>query len=423
MERSPTALAQPGANWPALPLSAWRDTYATLHMWMQVVGKICLALTPLVESLLEHHVPRHVARPDHAADGDRRRRGDDDDVRLRRATSSSSSARTAACERMRAEAADRSRTSIAPSWTTLAALGVDVRIWPMPVEIPDPIRFEQDTVHRSYDPAAANDFWRVLVAIKPVFERFRAGFVGKCSPVHFFWGSFDLAVTRFSGRRAPERPGADAITREAYSHEVISHGFWPGSGPVQEPAFYAYAAPEPDGLQDGGRRARGGVLLRRSCPSSSCRTTRCARRRHRPTTCWRSSEAPTIAAADPRRLESIGSRAEGAGVIRRGGGCRRPDGEDSVMTTNETTKNKRTRRQEGFVAFVPFVLRTSGLHLTTKARLPGRDTSRMMAPWRRATIPGSSTPPAPAGCVPPAASRFATAGAAGVRRTKRCRSA
>jgi len=131
----------------------------------------------------------------------------------------------------------------------LQRLGVDVRIWPMPVEVPNPIRFDRDESHRAYDPASANAFWRILVAIKPTLERFRCEFVGKCSPVHFFWGSFDVAVTRFSGRAAPERPGADAITRESYSHEVISHGFWPGSGPIAEPAFYAYAAPEPPGLK------------------------------------------------------------------------------------------------------------------------------------------------------------------------------
>ena len=119
----------------------------------------------------------------------------------------------------------------------------------MPVEVADPIPFEEDRAHRIYDPAAAHVFWRMLLTIKPVFERFRCGFVGKSSPVHFFWGSFDLAVTRFSGRRAPAREGADSMTREAYSHEVISHGFWPGSGAVAEPAFYAYAAPEPAGLK------------------------------------------------------------------------------------------------------------------------------------------------------------------------------
>jgi hypothetical protein len=131
----------------------------------------------------------------------------------------------------------------------LHRLGIRVRIWPTPVEVPDPVPFERDTTHHSYDPAAARAFWQVLVAIKPVFDRFRGGFVGKCSPVHFFWGSFDLAVTRFSGERAPERPGADSITKEAYSHSVISHGFWPGGGAVQEPVFYAYAAPEPEGFK------------------------------------------------------------------------------------------------------------------------------------------------------------------------------
>lgn len=132
---------------------------------------------------------------------------------------------------------------------TLRRLDLAVRIWPMPVEVPDPIAFERDTVHHSYDPEAAGHFWQALVRMQPTFERFRGRFVGKCSPLHFFWGSFDVALTRFSGRKAPERPGADKITRESYSHEVISHGFWLGSGSVEEPAFYAYAAPEPEGLK------------------------------------------------------------------------------------------------------------------------------------------------------------------------------
>jgi hypothetical protein len=132
----------------------------------------------------------------------------------------------------------------------LRRMNIETRIWTTPVEIPDPIPFEKDTTHKSYDPAVANAFWRALVSIKPVFEKFRSEFIGKCSPVHLFWGSFDLAVTRFSGRRAPERPGADSITRESYSHEVISHGFWPGSGAVAEPSFYAYSAPEPAGFKN-----------------------------------------------------------------------------------------------------------------------------------------------------------------------------
>ena len=131
----------------------------------------------------------------------------------------------------------------------LGEMGLHVTIWPMPVEIPSPIRFEQDTVHGSYDPVFANRFWRILSSIEEVFTRTQCAFIGKCSPAHFFWGSFDLAVTRFSGRRAPPREGP-AFMRDAYSHEVISHGFWPGSGPILEPAFYAYAVPEPPGLKD-----------------------------------------------------------------------------------------------------------------------------------------------------------------------------
>jgi hypothetical protein len=130
----------------------------------------------------------------------------------------------------------------------LASLGIAVKIWKMPVEIPDPIAFDGDTKHASYDPEYANRFWRALVCCDSVFSEFRAEFIGKASPVHFFWGSFDLAVTRFSGRRAPKREGADSITREAYSHEVSSVGFWPGGGDIKGAAFYSYAAPEPPGF-------------------------------------------------------------------------------------------------------------------------------------------------------------------------------
>jgi len=130
----------------------------------------------------------------------------------------------------------------------LARLGVLVKIWPMPVEVPNPVRFDRDTQHKSYDREYAQRFWRILSSVDTVFKEFRAEFIGKASPVHFFWGSFDLAVTRFSGRRARAREGADRITQEAYSHEVISAGFWPGSGEITDAAFYAYAAPEPKGF-------------------------------------------------------------------------------------------------------------------------------------------------------------------------------
>jgi len=132
----------------------------------------------------------------------------------------------------------------------LHSAGIEVHIWRMPVEIPDPIPFDQDTTHASYDPQSAQRFWRILTTVDHIFNKFRAGFMGKSSPVHFFWGSFDLAVTRFSGRPAPPRPGADVITREAYSHEVSSVGFWPGGGNIDTPAFYSYAAPEPQGFRD-----------------------------------------------------------------------------------------------------------------------------------------------------------------------------
>jgi len=134
--------------------------------------------------------------------------------------------------------------------SALHSLGIEVKIWTVPVEVPNPIRFETDTQHASYNPEYAHRFWRILTLCDTIFKEFRSHFIGKDSPVHFFWGSFDLCVTRFSGRRAPERVGADPITREAYSHEVISAGFWPGGGEVKGPAFYAYAAPEPPGFSE-----------------------------------------------------------------------------------------------------------------------------------------------------------------------------
>ncbi|PYS67445.1 MAG: hypothetical protein DMF69_23000, partial [Acidobacteria bacterium] len=134
---------------------------------------------------------------------------------------------------------------------TMAALddlGLKIDIWKMPVEIPEPIPFDEDYKHSSYDPEYVERFWQVLRQSDRVLQEFRSRFIGKCSPVHFFWGSFDLAVTRFSGRPAPPRPDADPITREAYSHEVISHGWWPGHGGLGKAAFYSYTAPAPEGL-------------------------------------------------------------------------------------------------------------------------------------------------------------------------------
>jgi len=232
-------------NWPELPLDKWRATYATLHMWTQVVGKICLKLAPptnhywgiafqvdargLSTPLLPYEDRPFAIRFNFV------------DHRLEILCSDGGS-RTIPLEPMTvAEFYRRVRRE-------LEEMGIQVKIWPVPVEVPDPIRFTEDTVHHDYDPVYAHAFWRVLVAIKPVFEDFRCEFVGKCSPVHFFWGSFDLAVTRFSGRAAPSRPEMGAMYAEAYSHEVISHGFWPGSGPVQDAAFYAYSVPAPAGF-------------------------------------------------------------------------------------------------------------------------------------------------------------------------------
>jgi hypothetical protein len=135
--------------------------------------------------------------------------------------------------------------------SALHSLGIDAKVWTMPVEVPRPVRFNLDDTHSSYDSEYAHRFWQILVSVDNVLREFRSRFIGKASPVHFFWGSFDIAATRFSGRRAPERPDADYITREAYSHEVISHGFWPGDGEViKDAAFYAYAAPEPTRFKD-----------------------------------------------------------------------------------------------------------------------------------------------------------------------------
>jgi uncharacterized protein DUF5996 len=233
------------AVWPVLP-EGWRDTYPTLHMWTQMVGKICLALTPRTNhfwNIALQVTPRGLVTP-LMPYGSRAFTITFDFVHHQLLIE---------CSDGSAEAISLEPRTVADFYSllmsTLRRMNIDVHIWTMPVEVPDPIRFEADVVHRSYDRAAANALWHILISIKPVFEKFRSKFIGKCSPVHFFWGSFDMAVTRFSGRRAPERPQADAITRESYSHEVISHGFWPGSGAVTEPSFYAYAAPEPPGLK------------------------------------------------------------------------------------------------------------------------------------------------------------------------------
>jgi hypothetical protein len=231
---------------PALPLEEWEPTRATLHMWMQVVGKIRLAQTPVVNHWW--NVPLYVTArglTTSAMTYEDRTFQIDFDLVSHQLLIETSDGATRALKLAPRTVADFYRETFA----LLNSLGIEIKIWTTPVEIPDPIPFEEDTQHSAYDPDHAQRFWRILAWSVPVFEQFRAGFVGKCSPVHFFWGSFDLAVTRFSGRRAPKREGVDAITREAYSHEVISHGFWAGGGNVPFPAYYSYAAPEPAGFQ------------------------------------------------------------------------------------------------------------------------------------------------------------------------------
>jgi len=231
--------------WPSLPLKEWQDTYTTLHMWTQIVGKVRLTQTPLVNHWWNstlYVTPRGLTTSA-IPYGNRILSIDFDfiDHTLPIRTSDGVTTSIALAPR-----------SVADFYCelidTLRSLGLEIHLHAKPDEVAEPVPFAEDHKHASYEAEYANRFWRILVQADRVFKQFRAGFIGKCSPVHFFWGSFDLAVTRFSGRRAPERSGADAITREAYSHEVISHGFWPGGGVVETPIFYSYTAPAPEGL-------------------------------------------------------------------------------------------------------------------------------------------------------------------------------
>jgi hypothetical protein len=234
-------------RWPALSFSEWKDTYATLHMWTQIVGKVRLALSPNVNhywGTVLYVTPRGLTTSAIPYD-----RGVFE-VQFDFIAHSLEIANSLG-DRLAFRLAPRTVAEFyAEFMGALESLGIHVNVWTMPVEVPRPVRFELDEDHKSYDAEYAHRFWRILASILPVFQEFRAGFIGKSSPVHFFWGSFDLAVTRFSGKRAPDRPGADKITKEAYSHEVISVGFWPGDGEiVKDAAFYAYAAPEPAGFK------------------------------------------------------------------------------------------------------------------------------------------------------------------------------
>ncbi|HEY3307272.1 MAG TPA: DUF5996 family protein [Desulfuromonadaceae bacterium] len=246
--------------WPALPLAEWEKTYATLHMWSQIVGKVRLSLTPLVNHWW--NVPFYVTPRGLTTSTmyyqDRSFAIEFDFIKHQLAINCDNGV-TGTMALVPGPVAH----FYSKFMTTLRELGIEVKIRPIPNEVENPIRFDQDFQNNSYDGEYSNRLWRILLQADKVFNQFRARFIGKCSPVHFFWGSFDLAVSRFSGRRAPEREGADPITREAYSHEVISHGFWPGrrasgateqerteEGRISAPAFYSYTVPEPLGLSE-----------------------------------------------------------------------------------------------------------------------------------------------------------------------------
>jgi hypothetical protein len=238
--------------WPELPTAAWRDTYATLHLWTQIVGKIRLTKSPWLNH--SWHVTLYVTArgltTSPVPDGLRTFQIDFDfiDHALRISTSDGA-------ERQFALAGHSVKTFHAAVMAALEDLGIHVTIDELPNELLDPVRFSEDHQHASYDPDAVQRFFQILGHCDRVFKQFRTGFLGKASPVHFFWGSFDLAVTRFSGRRAPRHPGGvpnlpDAVASEAYSHEVSSAGFWPGSGAIDYPAFYSYAYPAPAGFRE-----------------------------------------------------------------------------------------------------------------------------------------------------------------------------
>ncbi len=236
--------------WPALPYEGWKDTYATLHLWTQIVGKVRLARTPWANHswhVTLYVTPRGLTTSAIPYEG--RTFQIDFDFLDHALLIGASDGGERRLPLVAEPVADFERQLMA----ALGELGIQVRIHGSPNEVPDPIPFREDREHAAYDPDAAQRFWRVLIQADRVLKQFRTGFLGKVSPVHFFWGSFDLAVTRFSGRKAPLHPGGipnlpDTVTREAYSHEVSSAGFWPGGGAIDYPAFYSYAYPAPEGF-------------------------------------------------------------------------------------------------------------------------------------------------------------------------------
>ncbi|HET9315444.1 MAG TPA: DUF5996 family protein [Vicinamibacteria bacterium] len=244
--------------WPELPLGAWADTYATLHRWLQIVGKVRLVQGPWMNHCWDStlYVTARGLGTSPMPHDVRTFQIELDFVEHRLKIESSDGGVGGFALRQESVAAFYRRLM-----DEMEKLGLPVRINKRPNEVADPVPFDEDEAHAAYDPEYASRFWRTLVQCERVFRAFRGRFVGKSSPVHFFWGAPDLAVTRFSGRRAPEHPGGipnlpDRVTREAYSHEVSSAGFWPGGGPLSHPVFYSYAYPEPPGFPDATVRPR-----------------------------------------------------------------------------------------------------------------------------------------------------------------------
>ncbi|MES2368279.1 DUF5996 family protein [Thiobacillus thioparus] len=249
MDRPTASRTEP---WPSLPLEAWRDTYATLHLWTQIVGKIRLVQSPWINHAW--HVTLYVTARGLTTTaipyGTRAFQINFDFIAHRLTIQSSDGGMASFSLQAQSVAAFYARLM-----AELDALQLHVELHPLPCEVADPQPFDRDKTHCAYDPEFASRFWQILVQADRVFKQFRARFMGKCSPVHFFWGAPDLAVTRFSGRPAPRHPGGipnlpDWVTREAYSHEVSSCGFWPGGGPIPYAAFYSYAYPEPAGYAE-----------------------------------------------------------------------------------------------------------------------------------------------------------------------------
>jgi hypothetical protein len=237
--------AETAERWPALPFDAWKETCETLHMWTQIVGKVRLKLSPYVNHWW--HVPLYVTTRGLSTSAIPYK-----DSTFEVVFDFLDHNLLILCKNGTSKAIPLISRSVASFYqefmASLSALGIEVTINKLPSEVQNPIPFDQDEVHATYDPAYANRFWQILVQTDNVMKQYRSHFIGKSSPIHFFWGSFDLALTFFSGQRAPERKDADSITREAYSHEVISCGFWPGSENFPTPAFYSYTSPAPAGL-------------------------------------------------------------------------------------------------------------------------------------------------------------------------------